>query len=135
VVIRYVPATKDNDTPVSVNVPAVVDPATKSAALLLCVIFPPILDARMLPAPVIVGEVRVLFVSVSVVAFPIRVSVPVGSVKTPDPAADGAAMLMAPETSPDILTLAILCYLLWILILSDLYLSFPSIKTTVKDGV
>jgi hypothetical protein len=61
-------------------------------------IFP---DATVPNAGVVsTGLVRVLFVSVSVVAFPIRVSVPVGSVKTPDPAADGAAMLMAPETSP-----------------------------------
>jgi hypothetical protein len=50
--------------------------------------------------PLITGVVRVLLVSVSVVAFPISVSVPVGSVKTPDPAADGAAIEMAPETSP-----------------------------------
>jgi hypothetical protein len=41
-----------------------------------------------------------LFVSVSVVAFPIRVSVPVGSVKTPDPATSGALIVIAPLVFP-----------------------------------
>ena len=41
-----------------------------------------------------------LFVSTSVVALPIRVSVPVGSVKTPDPATSGALIVMLPEVFP-----------------------------------
>jgi hypothetical protein len=41
-----------------------------------------------------------LFVSVSVVAFPISVSVPVGSVKTPDPATSGALIVIAPLVFP-----------------------------------
>jgi hypothetical protein len=51
-------------------------------------------------APFITGVVRVLFVSVSVVAFPIRVSVPVGRVSVPEPATAGAAIVMLPEVSP-----------------------------------
>jgi hypothetical protein len=46
------------------------------------------------------GLVRVLFVSVSVVAFPISVSVATGSVSVPEPAADGACSVILPETSP-----------------------------------
>ena len=41
-----------------------------------------------------------LFVSVSVVALPISVSVPVGRVSVPEPAAAGAAIVMLPEVSP-----------------------------------
>jgi hypothetical protein len=47
-----------------------------------------------------VGEVKVLFVSVSVVAFPISVSVATGRVSVPEPAADGACSVILPETSP-----------------------------------
>ena len=54
-----------------------------------------------------------LLVNVSTVALPTSVSVPVGSVKTPDPAADGAAMLMLPEISPATeieLKIVLLCF-------------------------
>ena len=42
-----------------------------------------------------------LFVSVSVVALPTRVSVATGSVSVPDPATAGADTVTVPEVEPD----------------------------------
>ena len=47
-----------------------------------------------------VAEVKVLFVSVSVVALPTSVSVATGRVSVPDPATAGAAIVMLPDVSP-----------------------------------
>ena len=57
--------------------------------------------------PEIIGFVKVLFVSVSVVAFPTNVSVVTGRVSTELPDADGACSVILPETSPLTITLAI----------------------------
>jgi hypothetical protein len=46
------------------------------------------------------GATRVLFVSVSVVAFPTSVSVATGRVSVPEPATAGAAIVMLPEVFP-----------------------------------
>jgi hypothetical protein len=46
------------------------------------------------------GATRVLFVSVSVVALPISVSVATGRVSVPEPATSGALMVMAPLVFP-----------------------------------
>jgi hypothetical protein len=54
--------------------------------------------------PVIVGLVRVLFVNVSVVFFPTRVSVPRGNVSVPDPAFVGTATVIEPLVSPDMIS-------------------------------
>ena len=53
------------------------------------------------------GVVSVLFVSVCVAARPTKVSVPVGSVSVPEPATNGALIVMAPLVSPEIKTLLI----------------------------
>ena len=50
------------------------------------------------------GAVSVLLVSVSVVALPTSVSVATGNVRTPDPAAAGAARVIVPLVSPAIIT-------------------------------
>jgi hypothetical protein len=52
-------------------------------------------------APDIVGLVKVLLVSVSVVALPTKVSVVVGKVSVGVPATAGAVIVTAPEVSPD----------------------------------
>ena len=66
----------------------------------------PVLVVTPVP-PLATGSVPVncvtamlLFVSVSVVALPTRVSVATGSVKTPDPATRGAVMEILPDVSP-----------------------------------
>jgi hypothetical protein len=62
------------------------------------------------------------------------VSVPVGSVSVPEPATSGAVTEIKPLVSPENPMLAIL-FSLRKLSFYSLYLSFPSIQTTVKDGV
>jgi hypothetical protein len=52
----------------------------------------------------ITGLVSVLFVSVSVVALPTRVSVATGIVRTLDPETAGACNVMEPLVSPAIMT-------------------------------
>ena len=46
------------------------------------------------------GATNVLFVSVSVVAFPTKVSVATGRVSVPEPATNGALMVIAPLVFP-----------------------------------
>lgn len=83
--------------PVSVVVPvSTVAPLTDK--------LPVVVLADTAALPVIVGLVSVLFVNVSVVAFPTRVSVPRGNVSVPDPAFVGASIVIEPLVSPDMIS-------------------------------
>jgi hypothetical protein len=84
------------DTPVT---PKVVDAVIEVAATVLGVVAPNVpLSAPLL----IVGLVKVLLVSVSVVALPTKVSVAAGSVRVVVPATAVACNVVVPDVEPEI---------------------------------
>jgi hypothetical protein len=76
----------------SIEVPDVLATAVPEVITLLAIVVRTALD--------IAGAVKVLFVSVSVVALPTNVSVATGRVSTLEPDTAGALRVMLPDVSP-----------------------------------
>jgi hypothetical protein len=92
---------------IAVAFPVLVTGPVKSALVVTVSALPvtspvilPVKTPAIAPAPVIVGAVKVLFVKVSIVALPTKVSVAAGRVNVVEPATAVAATPVPPEVDP-----------------------------------